>query len=494
MPAKGQSQTEATKKKISEALTKNGGVEDEIKVVRSKEAQDIFNDYTASVNVTESLRTQREALKAKIKAMGRKKTAKSTKDKVKKKLEAVRAKMREEKAKRAGLRSKALQMKRVKVAKAYIERSKINGQRLDAADVRAQAFLAKATKPESKKRIQEILNRIKQNREKYKINIEKANAVVSSGGKSVKKETSDIFNFSEHLMLMPFSPYRILTAQEKRCDLEFLNEQFNELQTGMEDELKRMTDEEIDKFLQTAEKKINAGDIAALAILGLMIRGKLKKAIDEKLIAAYEAGKKTAVNEINKSAKSDESGGIKPIERPATPLDQTQIKNLDVNDIADGYISEIEQTARGHIKDALAVGAATAAIISTTRDRMKKTSDRMAANIAGTLIGQYVNRGRKQVFAQNIKRISKFQRSEVLDNRTCAMCESIDELVVTADDPMAQMDLVHSHCRGVWIPIFVIDEEQPDVTGIPTTIMDNFDLVDGRPVVNSFRQLKKPAK
>jgi len=59
---------------------------------------------------------------------------------------------------------------------------------------------------------------------------------------------------------------------------------------------------------------------------------------------------------------------------------------------------------------------------------------------------------------------------------------------------MAQMDIVHSHCRGVWIPIFVSEPDHPDVTGIPESIKKQFDLVDGKPTVNQFKQLKKPLK
>lgn len=496
MPAQGQSQTEETKKKISEALYQ-GGPKDTTStpIVRSPEAQDLFDEYIASMTKTEDLRAKRDAIKAKIKAVGRKKTGKAAKDKAKKELADIRAKLKTEMAVRKELRTKVMEFKHVKVAKAYLEKAKINKKHLDIAERRSNDLLGKTKKPETKQRIQDILDRIKLTREKYKTNKEKANAVITSKGVS-KKISGGSFNFSEEFLFeQDYSPYRTLTEQEKRCNLEYLNEQFNELQTEMEKELTQMTNEEIDKFLKTAENRISAGDIAAIALLGLMIRGKVKKVIDEKLVAAYEAGKKTATNEINKSAESPEAKGKgETIERSATPLEQTQIKNLDVNDITNGFISEVEQTGKGNIKNALVVGATIVAIITTTRDKMKKSADRMINNITNTLIGQYVNRGRKQVFTQNIKRIAKFQRSEILDGRTCATCVSIDKKVVATDDPMAQMDLVHSHCRGIWIPIFVIDEEQPDVTGIPTSIMDNFDLVDGRPVINSFKQLKKPIK
>ncbi len=352
-------------------------------------------------------------------------------------------------------------------------------------EARVKEKMAKAKTPESKQRYQEIITRIGTVRTQIKDSIDKAQKTIDSKG--VSDATSGAFDFSEcacqHATLeeLPYKPYRALTMQEQRCNLQYLNEQFNELQTDLEKELTAMTDEDIERFLESTKNKIDAGDIAAIAALALLIRGKVKKTLDDKLVAAYEAGKMTAAGELQ-------------IERPATPLAQTQLKNLDVSDVAEGYVGDLVQVGKSNIKGALAVGAATAAIIATTRDKMKKEADKQISNIASTMIGQYINRGRRQVFAQNIKRISTFQRSEVLDGRTCAMCESLDRKVVKADDPLAQMDLVHSHCRGVWIPIFVADEDKPEVTGIPKSILDSFELIDGRPVVNSFKQLKKPIK
>jgi len=79
----------------------------------------------------------------------------------------------------------------------------------------------------------------------------------------------------------------------------------------------------------------------------------------------------------------------------------------------------------------------------------------------------------------------------VLDGNTCNMCLSLDKRVVEAGDPIAEMDMVHTHCRGLWVPIFA-SEEQPDNNPIPKTVIDSFDLLDGRPTVNGFKQLKKP--
>lgn len=477
MPGKGQSQTEEAKKKISEALKKDGGANVEVgKIKRSPAAQKMYNDYTASIKVNETLRAQRDALKASIKKIKRGSKQKTA---INAKIKAIQDKIREEKQKRMAIRKEAMAAKRVKKAEIYIQKAQLRNKQVDDMEARARERAGKAKTPESKARYQAILDRISTVRIQIKDSIDKAKGIISNKGAT--DSISGAFDFDEKLQDLPYKPIRALTIQEQRCNLEYLNEQFNQLQTELEAELKEITDADIERFVESTKKKIDAGDVAAIAALILLIRGKVKKALDDKLIAAYEAGKKTAAGEMQ-------------VERPATPLAQTQLKNLDVNDVADGYVGDLVQVGKSNIKNALAVGAATAAIIATTRDKMKKEAEKQITNIAGTMIGQYVNRGRQQVFSQNIKRIAKFQRSEVLDGRTCNMCFSLDKKVVMADDPLAQMDIVHSHCRGVWIPIFVADEEQPDVTGIPKSILDSFELIDGRPIVNSFKQLKKPIK
>lgn len=487
MPAKGQTQSEETKKKISEALKKDGGVDNATATIkRSAAAQKLYNSYTDSMRITDDLKQQREALKQAITALGRKKTTSNKRKAIREQIKAITAKMKVEREKRSELRRQASAAKRVKKAEIYLKKAQLRTKKVNDLVARAQAKMASAKTPEAKARYQAIITRAQGTQEKINAGVEKANATISSKGIAAKKTTT-AFDFSENychcekLEELPYKPFRPLTMQEKRCNLEYLNEQFNTLQTGLEKDLTDLTNEEIDAFLQTAENKINAGDLAAIALLILTIRKKVKKILDVRITESYEVGKKTAADEMQ-------------VERPATSPEQTQLKNLDVNNTTDGYLNNIEQTGKSHIVNALAAGAALAAVISTARDKMKQEAVREITNIAGTTIGQYINRGRQQVFRQNIAKIAKYQRSEVLDDRTCNICISIDQRVVKADDPLAQMDIVHTHCRGVWIPIFVDDEEQPDVTGIPKSVLNSFELIDGRPTVNSFKQLKKPIK
>jgi len=484
MPAKGQSQSEETKKKISEVLKKNGQeVQPTEAVKRSPEAQALFDDFSKSMDQTTKLQSQKDTLLAKRKSLGRKKATAGARKKIKEQLVAVAKQMKEEKKKRQALRQQAHAAKRVKMAKSYIEKAKGRENRFNAIEQRTRQNLAKAKTPESRDRYQNTLKRIGEMRVSQKEHIDKANRIISEKGIQAKRAYS-AFNFSECEFLedRAYSLPRHLTEQEQRTDFKFLNDQFNKIQTEMEAEILEASEAEIDRYAESAKQKLDAGDIAAILALGVWIKSKVKDILDRSLTKSFDFGKTAASKELK-------------VSRPATSLLNTQLKNLEVGDISEGFVNELQKTGRGIIKNALAADASSAATASAVKEKMKESAETMTNNISGTLVGQYLNRGRRQVFLDNINRISAFQRSEVLDLRTCNMCASLDKRVVKADDPMAEMDVVHSHCRGVWIPIFVT-EDQPKVTGIPQSIAKNFDLIDGRPTVNAFKQLKKskPAK
>ncbi len=272
---------------------------------------------------------------------------------------------------------------------------------------------------------------------------------------------------------------RKLTQQEQRANMKMLNEQFNALETDLEDELSTVTGAEIDRYADAVKKKLDAGDIAGIAGPSLMLVGSSKKAFDKVVKEAFEQGKKTASNELG-------------VTRPSTPMKNINVMKMDIDDYARMYVYSLEQSAKDIAKNLAVSDASTAAVASAIRTNVKNDAAKMINNISGMAVGQYMNRGRNIVFQTNLMKIKSFQRSEVLDLATCETCLALDGRVVGPTDPMAQMDIVHTHCRGLWVPIYEADDEQPDITGIPKSVTDSFDLVDGRPTVNAFKQIKRP--
>lgn len=288
------------------------------------------------------------------------------------------------------------------------------------------------------------------------------------------KDDEQLVSLQEH----PFKPFRDFTKVEERVDFRLLNETFNKVETSLEKDLTATLKKELDRYLERATRRLENDDIAGLAALILTGITQMTRAVSTAIAQGFEVGKRTA----SKETKTKE---------PATPRTQTQLKRFDAQDTAETIAFEVEKTGRDTISNGIAAGATTAVIIRQTKKNMVDKASNMVAQASGTVVGQNVNRGRRLVFTKNIDKIVAFQRSEIIDSRTCNVCMSIDQRVVKPNDPFLSLDLVHTNCRGVWVPIFK-EDEKPKFSPIPKTVDKTFDKIGNKPTINSFKQLKKP--
>jgi len=291
----------------------------------------------------------------------------------------------------------------------------------------------------------------------------------------VEKKKDNFGAFTER----EFKPFRALSIQEERVNLRSLNEAFNKNEREIEEEMADITEKEIERLQKEVSGIVEEKNITALDVMkfaGILAIAKLLKRVMKN---SYDLGKTTASQEMG-------------ITIPSTKKDSVQIMGIDGSDIAIGYGAAVLGSIKNVAKEAISAGVSKEAATAEAIRRGKEEAAKLIMGTSGTVVGKYMNQGRRQVFGDNINKIVGFQRSEVLDDRTCNICLSLDGRVIRSDDPMAKMDLVHSHCRGVWVPIMVSDPEQPKITGIPKTIESQFDKIGGIPTVNSFKQIKKP--
>ncbi len=463
---KGKPLSDETKKKISEALKKKFGSKEEVQ--RSDRGQAYYDRYANSRMDYEAAKADRDAANAAIKALkGKKGTAQ------RKKLKAA--------AKEANARMKeaSKQMRAAKTG-AQGEKSKVSeGIWQEKAKARVNQYALLVTK------ITDLASKTDSPSRRARLNAQLKRAL--EGKTALEKKMSmapeqrraiaSPFNFSEQFAQGKLP--RPLTMQETRINFVALNETFDNEQDAFANELTEITNAEIDRASKQAESRISVKDIAAIAGIAFLIRGAVDTLMRKTVKKSYDIGKTLAANEMG-------------IAKPTTPLIDTQLMNLDADDIADGYTAILINTFRATLKAGVAADASTPAIIAAARARTQDAAANAITNIRGTVVGQYLNRGRDMVFTSHQMQIVSYQRSEVLDISTCGMCWALDKKVITPDDPMRNLEIVHSHCRGLWVPIFGIDETKPDVTGIPKTLLDKFDLIDGRPTINAFKNIKAP--
>jgi hypothetical protein len=103
------------------------------------------------------------------------------------------------------------------------------------------------------------------------------------------------------------------------------------------------------------------------------------------------------------------------------------------------------------------------------------------------MVGEAVNQGRDEVFADNESDIHALQRSEILDGTTCNYCLSMDGRIIDVKDKMAKAGIFHGYCRGIWVEIMKDEEDKPKVSGIPNSLRDKYG--DG---VNELTQPTNP--
>lgn len=279
--------------------------------------------------------------------------------------------------------------------------------------------------------------------------------------------------------------WRALTEPEKKVDFAFLEEKYDELEQELESELTGIIKDGVDRGAVRIKNLINSGALASLAALTFLNRSQLKMVIKDVIMSAHEVGKKTAAKELD-------------VDRPANSAKENSIINYDAEFYANQLADNIETQAKEAAKNGYTKEIAIAAVIANLLKKSFDTAANGISNISGTVVGQNINRGRWSVFSRNATLISGYQRSEILDSKTCNICMSLDKRIIEADNPMAQLDLVHTSCRGNWTPLKL--EEFPTqkdliaqgVYGIPKTITDQFETIGGVPIVNSFKQLKSP--
>lgn len=476
----GKPLTDEHKKKISEALKKLYGSKEE--TGRSEEAQKYLETFTGMRVSYDEAKAERERLQAKSKALGRTKATKTARASLQKQIKELTKEMKTLRTSMMEVKNESNNKRLQKNATANIQKAELKVSQYTKL-MKTILDLIHQTKDQGRRdRLKARLDRAIEMKGKQEAKIGELKGV-ASGKTTAKRSTA--FNFTE--LAENFKPFRTLTLQEQRIDFSRLNEQLDEQARQFEDEMIEITNEEINRVTRKIEDEGTViRDTALIPALLLLIRGAVKSTTRKAIGTFYGIGTGLALRELKLAGYDTGSG------RPPVPMLDKQIISTDSELISETYVQNVENVARSILQAGIVAGATAQGIASVMRDEMKAEASKAITNISGTITGEYMNRGRTSIFNKQRSNIVAFQRSEVLDARTCAICLSMDKRVVKADDPMAQMEIVHTSCRGLWNPIFERDEEKPDITGIPTSITSRFKTIEGVPIINSYKQIKKP--
>lgn len=272
---------------------------------------------------------------------------------------------------------------------------------------------------------------------------------------------------------------RPLTFAEKRVKLAEAKKAMRDDRDAAKAVLDAMTDRQKAALLEKAAKVISEDDIAAAIGLTLASDRDAEAALQEIARKALERGKLTA---------SDEIGAAAPV---TSAYAKRAVKAKVALYLAD-RASSISSAARKRLVDIMNGDVGKAAGLF----ELEQVIAAAASKAAGPLIGQVslepLHEGRWLAFDDAKEQIHAMQRSEILDDRSCNVCLSLDGRILAQSDPMTQVGEVHDNCDGQWVAILKTDADLPEPKPLPKSVASHFDLVGGVPTINEVSPMAKP--
>jgi len=257
---------------------------------------------------------------------------------------------------------------------------------------------------------------------------------------------------------------RDLTPTEKKVNFTGIDKKLNSLEAEYERSIRPIYDEIIVKATAKLDTYLEDKDYDKITEKNLFdenLRNQYTRTIKESGLEAYIYGKNGA---------SDELG----VKAPVTPKESKDFFRDNAKSVADKQFADLifkvnSKVAEGRRKDQLSKDLSVGEVLAGISALFQDFYTSVVGITAAAVVAMGVNKGRKDVFADNASDIASYQYSAILDTKTCPICDDLDAKVVdeaeykrTSFDPP-----VHHHCRCIWVAILKDELDQPPITGLP---------------------------
>lgn len=271
-----------------------------------------------------------------------------------------------------------------------------------------------------------------------------------------------------------FKSWRPLTMSEKQVDFGAMEEKMNSHQSDFKARATAAMNKSKDDFMGKLLKALQKNDPSAVTALEVAFIASYKSIVKDTLKAAYDTGKISVTSEM----------GI-----PMPPNTADSIASFDTiaDTIATKMAADIEAKAKLSAVTALNANQTPLQAAGEIDSALDDVIEKNISLTGATIVGQGINQGRNDVFERNADKIYALQRSEILDQKTCNYCLSIDGNVFDLDDPMVQYTIFHTNCRGIWVQILNDETNPPEITGLNPGLED---LYGGQ--INDLEQPRNP--
>lgn len=289
------------------------------------------------------------------------------------------------------------------------------------------------------------------------------------------KELKRVFAYKKNKNT--FTSWRKLTFAEENVDFGGIEKNINKLEEGFTQQAKDLLKVAKDNFMKKLHEAIDKGDAKAIADLELDFFQNYKILLKKTMEASYQVGKVGAADELGVGA-------------PTVPPEALKHIDLAADTIATKAMTDIESRAKAMATQALKTTRSTLQEVGAIDATLDTLINKNVDSTAALMVGQNVNDGRNDVFQRNTGLIYALQRSEVLDNKTCDFCLSMDGLTIEpTDEQWNATSVFHDSCRGIWVAIMKDEQgsSEIEITGVPAKVGDYF---GGTP--NDLQQPPRP--
>jgi transcriptional regulator NrdR family protein len=324
-------------------------------------------------------------------------------------------------------------------------KKKVNSEKIELAIMRRMSNMDTKDQIEFLKDRLAKLSKMPDNKDIFAETVKVMSAKLSDLQRLMFRETNE------------FKGWREMTFAEKKVNFNSIQDFINSAEDRLSTQGKKMLTSATDEFIKKLTKALHNNDKKAIVDLEVKFHNDYKGLLKAEFKKAYEFGKNAASREMG-------------LETPANSAEM--LRNIDIaaDTIATTHGAKIESATKHTIIDQLNKSASVAVSMGAADQEAKKVINKVINDMSTTMVGGYVNDGRGTAFDKYANKIYALQRSELLDNKTCDYCLSMDGRVIPIDDPMAREGSFHSSCRGIWVEIMKDEQEKPEIDGIPDSL------------------------
>lgn len=259
-----------------------------------------------------------------------------------------------------------------------------------------------------------------------------------------------------------FMSWRPLTMSETKVDWGKMQQMMDSLEEDFKGPAGELLTKTKDDFMTQVYALLQTGDTSGLAALTLDFEKKYKDILATAMKQAHAYGRSSATQELGYGA------------RPGASADDLASIEMISSTIAAKTAADIEATAKIAVAAALRSNKPALQAAGEIDKDVQDAIDKAIDDTSNILVGQGINNGRNSVFERNSDDIQSLQRSEILDNKTCNFCLSMDGRVVAPDDDWGMTDIFHSNCRGLWVATLNEEVNPPAIEGIPDNVSNYY--------------------